>query len=176
MFSRCPPLVTFAQVWPIYCNEETTGPYTRDRSDGDGATIRCRSVVGGKKIVRLYPQVLDILRCFKQQVRTEFGRKTLETGVVCVPWHDVLTHLLRARCCSLITSTGWPARPLRTDKTSGRSPLRLPLFRGPSASLWRAVHQLMKEGLREVSWEPWTCWSCSAALRFIEEARPCISG
>lgn len=55
-----------AQLWPFYCHEQTTGPYSRL---GDkGCAVKCRSLQGVEKIVRLFPQVLDVLHCLKQQV------------------------------------------------------------------------------------------------------------
>lgn len=62
-----------AQLWPFYCHEQTTGPYSRV-TDSDNCAVRCRSSNGLEKIVRLFPEVMDILDCLKQQVRRNQAR------------------------------------------------------------------------------------------------------
>lgn len=52
------------QVWPVYCHEETIGPYAR--SCGSDSAVSCLYRYGGKKIVRLFPEVVEILRCLEQ--------------------------------------------------------------------------------------------------------------
>lgn len=66
------PITTPTQVWPVYCHEETRGPYTRclgsTRFCDSESTVECSSSFGGKKVVRLFPDVVPILRCLQQQV------------------------------------------------------------------------------------------------------------
>ncbi|CAM9980622.1 unnamed protein product, partial [Laminaria digitata] len=52
-------------LWPFYCHEQTAGPYSRL---GESCAVKCRSLQGAEKVVRLFPQVLDVLRCLKQRV------------------------------------------------------------------------------------------------------------
>ena len=52
------------QVWPVYCHEQTLGPYTR--SCGSNSAVSCLFRYGGRKILRLFPEVVDILSCFEQ--------------------------------------------------------------------------------------------------------------
>lgn len=52
------------QVWPVYCHEQTLGPYTR--SCGSDSAVSCTFRYGGRKILRLFPEVVDILRCFEE--------------------------------------------------------------------------------------------------------------
>lgn len=61
------PSITSAQLWPVYCHEETQGPYTR-YCDSDNA-VSCSFRYGGRKIVRLFPDVVGILRCLEQVTR-----------------------------------------------------------------------------------------------------------
>eukprot|EP00752_Nemacystus_decipiens_P011868 g10526.t1 len=52
-------------VWPVYCQEQTLGPYTR--YCGSDSAVSCSFRYGGRKILRLFPEVVDILRCFEQE-------------------------------------------------------------------------------------------------------------
>ncbi|CAN0523608.1 unnamed protein product [Ectocarpus sp. 12 AP-2014] len=58
-------------VWPVYCHEETRGPYTRclgnTRFCDSESAVECSSSFGGKKVVRLFPDVVALLRCLQQQ-------------------------------------------------------------------------------------------------------------
>ena len=42
------------------------GPYNRLGDSSD--EVSCRSLRGMNKVVRLFPEALDVLRCVKQQV------------------------------------------------------------------------------------------------------------
>ncbi|CAM9411816.1 unnamed protein product [Ascophyllum nodosum] len=52
-------------LWPFDCHEETMGPYNRLGDSSD--EVSCRSLRGMNKVVRLFPEALDVLRCVKQQ-------------------------------------------------------------------------------------------------------------
>ncbi|CAB1115257.1 unnamed protein product [Ectocarpus sp. CCAP 1310/34] len=57
-------------VWPVYCHEETRGPYTRGLGNthfcNSESTVKCSSF-GREKVVRLFPDVVALLRCLQQQ-------------------------------------------------------------------------------------------------------------
>lgn len=48
----------------MYCHEQTSGPYTR--YCGSDSAVSCSIRYGGGKILRLFPEVVDILDCFEQ--------------------------------------------------------------------------------------------------------------
>lgn len=88
-----------SQVWPVYCHEETTGPYTR-HSDN---VVGCSGIYGRKKVVRLYSDVMDILDCLKQQVRVSLFPNGPPTAA-CLKWHY---HFIQYFCYGMVRACYW---------------------------------------------------------------------
>lgn len=142
------------QLWPFYCHEQTTGPYRRHGDEKDA--VECWTLQGAPTVVRLFPEVLDILNCLKQEVsetvRPCLGKMCRTSSTLC--WFSFPSSSQIALCVQ---------HPPSSSRTF------MCFVRTRSAWLWRADLQLKWQPKESLG--PLACYRCSIAWRYIVGAR-----